>query len=62
MAAAASQSKFPPGIGKVLDQAMKNAYAHAVHAGGKPPFVVEKIVLEGTNPFTEYKVFLLPGG
>ena len=58
----ASKSKFPPGIGKTLDKAMKNAYAHAEHAGGKQPFVVERIELHGTNPFTEYVVFIVPGG
>ena len=56
------KSKFKPGIGKTLDSAAKNAYAVATKEGGKPPFVVERIELYGTNPFTEYKVFLLPGG
>jgi hypothetical protein len=55
------KSKFKPGVGKVLDQAAKNAYANATTEGGKPPFVVERIELHGTNPFTEYKVFLIPG-
>ena len=56
------QSKFKPGAGKTLDAAAKNAYANATKEGGKPPFVVDRIELHGTNPFTEYVVYLSPGG
>ena len=59
---APTKSKWPPGRGKTIDSAMKNAYAVAEEKGGKPPFVVDRIELQGTNPFTEYRVFLLPGG
>jgi hypothetical protein len=52
------KSNFKPGEGKVLDHAAKAAYANATNEGGKPPFVIDRIELHGTNPFTEYKVFL----
>ena len=58
----AIRSKWAPGVAKVLDTAMKKAYVNAEKGGGKPPFVVERIELHGTNPFTEYHVFLIPGG
>jgi hypothetical protein len=58
----ASKSRYEPGVGKTVDAAMKNAYARATKEGGKPPFVVERIELHGTNPFTEYHVFIKPGG
>lgn len=60
--AASSYGKFKPGVGKTIDRAMKNAYEVAEREGGKPPFVVARIELHGTNPFTEYKVFVQPGG
>jgi hypothetical protein len=33
----------------------------ATKEGGKPPFVVERIELRGTNPFTEYQDLPDPG-
>ena len=59
---APSKSKWEPGRGKTVDRAMKNAYLIAEKGGGKPPFVVDRIELHGTNPFTEYRVFVTPGG
>lgn len=56
------ESKFKPGEGKILDEAAKKAYSNATSEGGKPPFVIDRIELHGTNPFTEYKIFLKPGG
>lgn len=61
---------FDPGRGETLDDAMRNAYdnaekyehEHHRERKGNPVYVVERIELHGTNPFTEYKVFLVPGG
>ena len=61
---------FDPGHGKTLDEAMQDAYEkaerhareHERERRGNPVYVVDHIELHGTNPFTEYKVFLLPGG
>jgi hypothetical protein len=56
------KSKFTPGTGKTLDAAAKKAYAYATKEGGKPPFVIDRIELHGTNPFTEYAIYLSLGG
>jgi len=61
---------FDPGHGETLDAAMRDAYnraekherEHRREREGGPAYVVERIELHGTNPFTEYKVFLIPGG
>jgi hypothetical protein len=44
------------------DRAEKHEREHRRERKGNPVYVVERIELHGTNPFTEYKVFLVPGG
>jgi hypothetical protein len=64
------KSRSEPGVGKTLDEAMRNAYdnaqeyerEHKRERKGNPVYVVEHIELHGTNPFTEYKVFVIIGG
>ena len=48
------------GNAKGLQAAMVQAYKNATETGDKPPFVVDVIVLEGTNPLTNYKVKIHP--
>lgn len=52
--------EHPPGKHKELNDACKDAYEKAKGNGGTPPFVVDRIELHGTNPFTEYRVFIRP--
>lgn len=61
---------FEPGHGETLDEAMKDAYdkaekharEHKRERQGNPVYVVDRIELHGTNPFTEYHVFIVPHG
>lgn len=44
-----------------LEEALENAYEAAKEAGGSPPFRVEAIILDGTNPLTDYIVQISSG-
>lgn len=46
------------GRGKTLDQAVSEGYEKMKRRGASPPFRVEEIWAEGTNPFSGYRVVL----
>jgi hypothetical protein len=48
------------GKGPALEAALKQAYQNATSGGDSPPFIVDEIVMHGTNPFTEYAVKIKP--
>ena len=62
-----SRRRHPPGKAPVkekksaLEDALEDAYKKARADGGHPPFRVEAIILEGTNPLTDYVIELSSG-
>jgi hypothetical protein len=48
------------GAGTTLHDAAQAAYETARGKGHQPPFEVVRIELHGSNPFTEYKLFVAP--
>jgi hypothetical protein len=45
-----------------IEAAAKDAYDRATAGGRTPPYRVLEIRLHGTNPFSEYRVAVGPGG
>jgi hypothetical protein len=45
-----------------LQEACKQAYKAARDRGESPPFVIDQIVLEGTNPFDGFRVIISKPG